>query len=464
MQIRLFFTLVFFLSYQKNCAQQGNYKFNNYGNSSILLSGNVTGSVEDIALTYYNPARLTELESTKFSFNAQAYQYSSSKLTNLAGDQSTVSDKSFDGIPSMAGGTFNLFNTRFAYSLLSKSRSETSLNYSTYFDPSNVFSSFSEVTESVAKVKLNTKIKDEWIGLTWAKKVNEKLSLGVSGFVSIYNDRGETSLNYALEYSEGSVAFYNNGKSYKIESYGLLMKIGANYHFSKFDLGLNINLPYLEVYAAGQYNYTKIIAGVNAESDVFFDYDFKGLNVDRKEPLGLSIGAGIPFGKSKVHLNVDYIAGLAGYNRISVPEFDTGKEEPTAILFEEKRNGVLNFGVGVEVFVNEKMTSYISFSSDYNAIENNERIFNLSDDGEIHNNINENFMHLGMGVDWDLSWGNIVFGTTYTHGAGKFDYSLDPVNNINNDEFVGLKYNRWQFIVGLEIPFFDEKIKEVKRI
>ena len=462
MQVRLFFTFIIFFIYQKNFAQQGNYKFNNYGNSSILLSGNVTGSVEDIALTYYNPARLTELESTKFSFNAQAYQYSSFKLTDLAGDQSTVSDKSFDGIPSLAGGTFNLFNTRFAYSFLSKTRNDIGLNYAIDFNTESVLGSLSEVDESMARVKLYSKTKDEWIGLTWAKKVNEKLSLGVSGFVSIYNDRGETNLNNTIKQVDGSVALYNNGKSYKIESYGLFMKIGANYHFSKFDLGLNMNLPYLEVYNTGQYNYSKVIAGVGVGIDEFFDYEFKDLSVERKEPLGLSIGAGVPFGKSKVHLNIDYIAGLSAYNRISVPEFDTGKEEPTTILFEEKRNGVLNFGFGVEVFVNEKMTSYISFSSDYNSIENNEGVFDLSDNGEINNSVNENFMHLGMGIDWDLSWGDIVFGTTYTHGAGNFDKALNPVNNADNDELIGLKYNRWQFIVGLEIPFLNDKLKEVK--
>ena len=64
-------------------AQQGKYKFNNFGNRSILLSGNVTGSVTDIGLTYYNPSRLTEVENTGFAFNARAYQLSSLKLSNV---------------------------------------------------------------------------------------------------------------------------------------------------------------------------------------------------------------------------------------------------------------------------------------------------------------------------------------------------------------------------------------------
>lgn len=450
--------ILFFLSYNL-FSQHGNYKFNNYGNSSMLLSGNVTGSVEDIAVAYYNPARLTELESTKFAFNAQAYQASSYKLSNLAGDQSTVSDNSFDGVPSIAGGTFNLFGTRFAYSVLSKSRVHVDLNYSSNFGGNDRSDLFEIMNESTAKISFNNKIKDDWVGLTWAKKINERLSLGVSSFVSIYKSSNTSFLNYAEQNSNGSVAFYNNGLGYKQESYGLFFKLGANYQFSKFELGVNMNLPYLEVYDKGRYNYTNVIAGVDPEKDQFYDYIFRDLNADRKVPLGISIGAGVPIRKSKLHLNLDYIFGLSGYNRLSVPEFDTGNEELTKVLFEEKRNGVFNFGAGLEIYMTEKFSSFISFSTDFNSIENDFNNFSISDDGEFNNNFNENFIHVGLGVDWTLKWGNIVFGGTYTNGSSQIESSSNPIFQ-NNNEYTNLKYNRWQFIIGLELPFLNDKIKQ----
>ena len=92
-RILLFIMLLFFVS---SYAQQGNYKFNNFGNRSILLSGNVTGSVTDIGLTYYNPSRLTEVENTGFAFNARAYQLSSLKLSNVFVEESTISSTNFD--------------------------------------------------------------------------------------------------------------------------------------------------------------------------------------------------------------------------------------------------------------------------------------------------------------------------------------------------------------------------------
>ena len=458
MQSKCCFTLLLFFICASLIAQRGNYKFNNYGNSSILLSGNVTGSVEDIALTYYNPARLTELESTKISFNAQAYEFSSLKLNHLAGDQTSASDNDINGIPSIAGGTFNLFGTRFAYSVLSRTKIDIGINYSSNFYEDDDFDLFTNSFEAVTKAKFNTRIKDEWIGLTWAKKMNKHLSLGISGFASIYNDRGDTTISIVNQNSDNSISFYNNDNSYKIESYGLFFKIGANYHFSKFDIGLNINVPYIEIYESGKYNYAKVIAGIDTESDKFFDYSYRGLSTDRKEPLGISMGAGISVGKSKLHLNVDYVAGLSSYNRISIPVFEAGNDEPTSVLFEEKRKGVINFGAGMQIYINDEFSSFVSFSSDYNAIENSGSFFDLSDNGEVNNDFNENFSHIGGGIDWSLKWGSVALGATYTSGSSKLDGSLNLSPNPNN-ELVDVKYNRWQVIIGIEIPFLNEKMK-----
>jgi hypothetical protein len=111
MNLRSILFIVFSFCLMKSFGQQANYKFNNFGNRSILLSGNVTGSVTDLGLVYYNPSRLTEVENTGFAFNARAYQLSSLKLSNFLGEDSRVSSTNFNGIPSMAGGTFDLSET-----------------------------------------------------------------------------------------------------------------------------------------------------------------------------------------------------------------------------------------------------------------------------------------------------------------------------------------------------------------
>jgi hypothetical protein len=440
-------------------AQQGNYKFNNFGNRSILLSGNVTGSVTDLGLVYYNPSRLTEIENTGFAFNARAYQLSSLKLSNFLGEESKIRTTNFDGIPSMAGGTFNLFNNRFAYSFISKSRTDNVLGYDSDVLSDAILEVYPDAESYRVNVLLKTIVKDDWVGLTWAKKVNTNLSLGVSLFGSVYKYSGGSNLNHTIGLPANSVAFYQKSIGFNQESYGLIIKMGANYHFPKFDVGLNINMPYLEVYNKGSFLYNEVIAGAGPEFDQFYNYDLKNLNAQRKEPLAISVGSGISIGRSKLHVNLDYVTGLIEYDRITIPNIDTGEENATPVLFEESRKSVLNFGAGLELFVHDRFKVYGSFTTDYNAFIKNANIFDLSSDGNRDVNIGEDFIQYSVGIDLKLRWASIIIGTNYMSSTSEF---LTPAGLVKNETDNGnyantkLDYNRWQFVVGFEIPFLEK--------
>lgn len=438
--------------------QQGNYKFNNFGNRSILLSGNVTGSVTDLGLVYYNPSRLTEVENTGFAFNVRAYQLSSLKLSNLLGEESKLSSINLNGIPTMAGGTFTLFNNRFAYSFISKSRTDNVLGYDSDLLSDDILDVFPDADAYKVDVLLNTIVKDDWFGLTWAKKINKSLSLGVSLFSSIYKYSGGSNLNHTIQSSPNNVAYYQNSIGFNQESYGLLIKIGANYHFPKFDLGLNINVPYIEVYDKGKFLYTKIIAGVGVDFDQFYNYNFENLYAQRKEPLAISVGSGIPIGKNKLHLNLDYVAGLKDYNRIKIPDIDAGGDNATTVLFKESRKSVFNFGAGLEVFLNDQFKAYGSFSTDFNAFIKNANVFDLSSDGSRDVSIGEDFIQFSMGIDLKLRWASIILGTNYISGSSEFTNPLSLAKSgITFDDYATTKldYSRWQFVVGIEIPVLE---------
>lgn len=439
-------------------AQQGNYKFNNFGNKSILLSGNVTGSVEDLGVVYYNPSRLTLIENTGFAFNAKAFQINSTKLSNIAGEESKVSNTDFDGIPAMAGGTFNLFNERFAYSFISKSRINLDLKYSTTTPQRKIIDNFPDLEAYKANVNLLTKIDDDWIGLTWARKINEKLSVGASIFGSIYQYEGQAHLNYTLQSVDNSVASFQYNTGFSQDSYGLFVKIGGNYQLEKVDLGININLPYIEVFKKASFEYNTVIAGISDEYDQFYDYYLTQLNSKRKEPFGVSLGAGVPIGKSKLHFNIDYISGISEYSRIGIPDIDIGNDQPKSVLFNETRKNVFNYGAGAELFMNENFTAYLGISSDFTAYGSNANIFDLSSREPKEINFGEDFFHFSGGVNWDLNWASFVLGTTYTSGSSTFENPLFVPNNgtdVIETETSRIDYNRWQFVIGVEVPLLD---------
>jgi len=455
--LRFLLFIVFSFCLIVSYSQQANYKFNNFGNRSILLSGNVTGSVTDLGLVYYNPARLTEVKNTGFAFNARAYQLSSLKLSNFLGEDSRVNSTNFNGIPSMAGGTFDLFGNRFAYSFISKSRTNNAITYDTDQLYGSVFETYPDAYKYKGNVLLRTLIRDDWFGLTWAKKINNKFSLGFSLFGSAYDYSGGSNLNHTISFETDNVAFYQNTLGFRQESYGLILKMGANYHFKSFDLGLNINLPYLEIFQKGRFTYTKVLAGSDLGLDQFYDYNFKNLESRRKEPLGISLGAGIPINKSILHLNMDYVSGINRYDRMNIPSIDTGQEELTTVLFKEQRHNVFNYGAGFELYINEKFKYYVSFSSDYNGFIENVNIFDLSSDGNRDVTVGEDFIHYSIGVDFKLKWASIILGTTYTSGSTEFiSPSNIPIINDFEYETTTIDYNRWQFVVGIEIPILDK--------
>ncbi|MBC2838856.1 hypothetical protein [Robiginitalea sp. SC105] len=446
-------------------AQQANYKYVNFGNRSILLSGNVTGSVDDLGVTYYNPGRLTEVENTKFAINAKAYQLSTVKLEGVVIDESTLSSTDFDGIPTMAGGTFSMFGERFAYSFLSRSRIDINLRYNTDEIPAKIQEVFPDAEKYKTQVRLNSKVKDEWIGLTWATKLSERFSFGISAFGSIYEYRGGSDLNYTLQTIDNSVAYYENVIEFRQSSYGLILKLGANYKLPKWDLGINVNLPYLELYQKGRYNYSEVLAGIDADTDNFYDYNFDALESDRKEPFGVSVGAGIPINRSKLHLNLDYVSSIKKYSRIDIPAIDIGGAAPTPVLFDEERKNIINFGVGANIFLTERFQSYLSFSTDFNGYVSNASILDLSSEGAKDINTGEDYYHMSFGFDRKFSWASFFIGTTYSRGATDF---LKPKNltsvdaSDTTDEYGKITLSRWQFVVGLEIPFIDNKVDNLK--
>lgn len=445
-------------------AQQGNYRFNNFGNRSILLAGNVTGSVSDLGLTYYNPSFLAENDNVGFSLNAKAYQLVNFKLDNVLNEESQLSSSRFNGASTMAGGIFNLFGTRFAYSYLTKSNYNLDLNYSSYYLNDDILALFPNAQRHQAKIGLNSKTKDDWTGLTWAYKINEELSLGISAFASIYSYRGGSNLSHTVESTGNDVAYYQNGTSFRQKSYGLFIKIGANYNFENFDLGMNINIPYLEVYGEGEFSYSEVISGAGSQFNKFVDNYFNDLQARRKEPLGISIGAGIPIKKAKLHLNVDYVSGLGQYNRIEIPDINTGEDDLTPVNFDEERKAVFNFGVGAEYDISEQFKAFGGFSTDFSAFKQSANIFDLSSEDSKEINVGEDFYHMSLGVDWKLNWASLIMGFTYTSSSGDFasPYSINAEGfDIENDLNTRINYTRWQFVVGIDVPILGSKVSSL---
>lgn len=445
--------------------QQGNYKYNNYGNRSILLTGNVTGSVSDIGLTYYNPAKLTSIEINGVAFNARAYQFRSLKVDPVFEGASPLKDIAFNGVPSIVGGTFNLFNERFAYVYLSKYRVSNSI--STNYDElnANITTTYPDAESLSLSLDINNAIRDYWYGLSWAKKINSEFSLGVSLFASYYSYRGSREIDRILQYDINRVSTDLLRYSFQQRSIGLNVKLGASYVINNVELGMNISFPQLEFYGSGNFKIKSIDSGTPNGEDAFYDYNLDPSEATRKLPFGVSIGAGIEINRSRIHINIDYMNHLDEYERLSLPAVDLGDENPTPIVFNERRNSVVNFGVGGELYISETVKTYFGISTDFDSYDNDNDFFDFNTSNADEFGAGSDFVHFSCGIDWKLSWANIIFGLTYARGTSDVkinsdffgsDVFLDPVANST------VLSQRLQFVLGFEIPFLNKGMKRIK--
>ena len=454
-------TKLIFLFFPLLCIGQGFYNSENFGNRSLLLGGNVTGSVDDLGLTYYNPARIALLESPSFSINAKAYQVNTLKLENVFGRDNQLSDSRFEGVPSLLAGTFNIAKWEkhhFAYAFLSRRRTRTNISARRQGDESGAVEEIEEISDLASQLILDNTNTDEWFGLTWGTKLKENFSIGVSTFVSVYNYRGKYDLRLGIQDENDNVSLFNNEVNFRQSSYGIFWKIGLAWELNGFDLGLNVDLPYVEVVKNGKFNYTRILASNDGE-DIFEYAEADNLESNRKEPLGISIGAGIPIKRSKIHLKVDWHGSVSEYDRLVIPPFETDEGDTDEFRFREELKSVINFGAGADFYLSERVNLFASFSTDFSPVVTSATIFDLvgEDDSEI--NLIADFMHYAFGIDLKFRSAQVTIGTTYSTASGDFERPIefpddDDIEPPQNDDLSSFQVTRWRFIVGLEFPIF----------
>jgi len=447
---------------------QTNYLTENYGNLSILLSGNVTGSVEDLGLTYYNPARLAIVENPVFTINAKAYQWNRVTLRDAVGISKKLSSSKFNSIPSMVAGAFKvnfLEDHYFAFSFISKVRTETSFNLLTELKESDFLEDFVGDEKFIAEVDLKNELNDEWFGLTWAKALSKNLSIGISTFVSIYNHTGSNVSKFSALHSQDQVVLFDKEVSFKQKSYGLFWKLGIAWKNPNIEFGLNISPPYLELISKGELKFEEFLSGTGSESDIFIFNDLSDLKSSRKVPLGIDFGTGISIGKSKLHLNFDWHSKIATYDRIVIPELQGETGTPRELKFIQKLNSVFNYGLGAEIYFSPKVKGILSFSSDYSSADKNSNIFDLNNNEDQDVNMTFDMYHFGYGVEMKLKRSYLIFGGTYSTGNSVFEKPIDAFTGVENfneaEESASLELSRWRFIIGIDIPIFNDKLKKL---
>ncbi len=462
--------LTFLVSSNMFLYSQGNYRREHYGNRSILLNGNVTGSVDDLGLTFYNPSRLALIDNPAFSIGGRAFELSNIKLKNAFGKGENLSQSTFNAIPSLVAGTFEvkfLPKDKFAYAFISRTNSDINFGYDTGVLEGQSNTGIPDAEKFLGRITLQDQINDEWLGGSWARKINNHFALGISGFLSIYEMNGFGSTLYTGQNIQQEVTTYNSKLSYKQNSYGLFFKVGLSYKAPKIELGLNVHLPYIDLNKLSQASFIgeEFLAG-NGATNLFNFISLSNIENERKTPLGIALGMGLPIKKSKLHFNVEWYNGISKYKRISLPNFIISGNRGEPLDFDEQLKSVVNFGIGSEVYISPSVKGFMSFSSDFSAYIENTNLFDVINQNEGEINYESDYWHFAAGIDLKLKWGNFLLGTNYSKTSSNFVQPINfPTQSINPQISSGseLAISTWRIIIGIEVPFLKEKLAKLKK-
>mgnify|MGYP006283176373 CR=1 FL=1 len=458
------YTWLFLICYQF-LSGQDNYKLENFGNSSILLNGNVTGSIDDLGLTFYNPARLSFVEEKTFTVNADVYEFSSFRLDNFFNEPYKDTQSNFSALPSLVAGTFKikkLPNHNFAYSIFSRTRQSQDINYGTGIIEQDILSSFAGEELFDARVNSNTSTRDNWIGLTWSTLLSENLSIGASVFYSDYEFSGRNNSRYAILSENEQVGLYNNDISFRQKSRGLLLKIAAAWNVDNVELGVNMDLPYIQVLGDADFRYDEIQSNFGNADDIFTFNNFSGLDSSRRVPLNVSFGAGVKLEKHKLFLNVNWYAKQRLYDVISIPPLVSETGTVPDYQFNEEYKSIVNFGAGANIVVTEKFGLYTSFSTDFSPVVSNATLADLTNGTGEDINIKTDFYHFGLGFDVQTKWISFLLGGVYSRARGDFTNPIDlPLDNLDFASTTRLSIDRLRVVLGFEIQFLDKAKKDL---
>jgi hypothetical protein len=162
-------------------------------------------------------------------------------------------------------------------------------------------------------------------------------------------------------------------------------------------------------------------------------------------------------------VNLDWHAPIGAYERIEIPE--EAVEDLGENPFLEELKSVINLGVGGEFYISPSLNVIGSLSTDFSATEASINLFDYINMSSDEINVFNDIWHVSTGVDLHRAWGSIVLGVSYARSGRNIgeaeqlppDDELFPPRNISTQ----INYERWRFIVGVEIPLLLEKVKDL---
>jgi hypothetical protein len=386
-------------------------------------------------------------------------------LDNFFGEEFKDTESNFSALPSMVAGTVKIKKWpkhNFAYSIFSRTRQSQDINYNSGLVERDLIENIAGNEFYDARVNYNTQTRDNWFGITWSILLSEQVSIGASLFYSDYTFSGNGNSRYAVLSENEETGLYTSERSFRQRSQGLLAKLGLGWNINNVELGINVDLPYMQILGDANLIYDEIQSNLGNEEDIFTFNNLSGLESSRRVPLNVSIGAGVKLEQHTIYFSGTWYAKQNEYDVISIPFLKSETGEVPEYQFREEYRSMFNFGLGANFIVTETFGLYASFSTDFSPVLSNATLFDLTNNTGEDINVITDFWHFGIGFDVQTKWVNFLLGTVYSRTREDFTNPIDlPLDILDFANTTRLAVDRLRVVLGFEIQFLDKAKKDL---
>ena len=450
--------------------QDSHYWTQQYGTKSMLLSGSVIGGVEDLGAVYYNPARLAVISSTAFLLSANVYELNTIKIQDAFGGSKNASSSTFKGVPTLAAGSFKIKSLPkhfFAYAILTRQNSDLNFSYQreVYQD---VLPSLPGNEYFGASLSAQSSSSQQWTGLSWSYAINPKVSIGVTTNYSLNKQSKGCDIGLEALSQSDQVATYHYNRGYSYSQSSLLWKAGVASERKNWLLGLTITSPLVGIGGSGTYQYKEFyspIAGIGTMPATYSTSNQSGLSLKYKSPWSIGFGATRKIGKNKIHFSAEWFSAVQKYTMMSTYHISQSNPLDTIrFTLVDNDKSILNAGLGAELFINNKISGFVSFSTDFSTATGDVTRFIERKPEASDGTWNSDFYHVGGGFVLSLNGAAITLGATHT---GATLIMPQPVNFpdspsqpiFNSGSNASARWDRWRFVFSFSFPFLKNYTK-----
>jgi hypothetical protein len=427
----------------RGAAQDSHYWSIQYGPVGQLVGGQLIGGGPDLSATFYNPGALALRNESSYLLSTESVQWELVSTEAQPGvDALDTSSSTFGAAPSLLAGVLPRWlgeDTRLAWSFLTRQKFHVRLGrrLTDPLPPPGV--------ESAAESYFDQRVTESWAGLTLSRPLSESLGLGLTWYGVYRGQRTRSELSFQAIEADGRSIAVSGVSDFDYWHCRTLAKLGLAWQTTAWNAGISVTTPSLGAFGSGKAGYTLSASGTDADGDGLPDPPVletggeEGLSTDYRSSWAVGLGASRRLGNTRLYASAEWYAAVDRFQVIAVPDDPTESGRLTQEL-----GSVFNGGLGFEHVVNEGVSVYGAFHTDFSASVG---------DPDVNVAVSDwNLYHLSGGVSFRLRDNRFTLGASWATGS-----QTRPLNTIIPPQTlpdaglgseVDIHYSKFTFLLG----------------